>query len=461
VAATSVSRAAGLLRDPAKCFVVVAALVGVALAFGVPRMSGLDETAHFARAYRISEASLVPDEQAGTGGVVCLPAQVVRTAERLREDALEENPAFDGSGSKHFERCGDGRLAFDVATFAWYSPLGYAPQAVGIAAVRIVGADVATSDLAARLALLAAYVALVAVAIRRAPIGRWAFVAVALLPAAVLEAATSVSAGPITMAVAMLVVSSALRMCSPSDVRPTSRLVVEAAGLTIALALCKPSYLVVGLCYLLPLLGVGARRERWPIVLPLVGAGAVSVLWQRATDHLFVCDVRYFGVTTDADLVTERLVGDPLRFVGALVNAVIDFGGDWIEQLVRFGDRELTWPTYVCVLVFAGFALLAMQRDRESDVPLGAVRRSVFATALVIGVVVVLAAWLVYCSFPEIDFTSSPHARLFLPVLVLLPLALGPFRGRLAALGSIQLPVAIGLVGFYVIWTPSLIAHMR
>ena len=51
----------------------------------------------------------------------------------------------------------------------------------------------------------------------------------------------------------------------------------------VLLALAKPTYVVVALCYLVPLLDRARRRGSWPLLVP-VGVGiAVSALWQRGT----------------------------------------------------------------------------------------------------------------------------------------------------------------------------------
>ena len=67
--------------------------------------------------------------------------------------------------------------------------------------------------------MLAVYVAIVAFAIRRSPRGRWALCAVALIPVAVFQSASSLSPDAFTNAVALLVVSSALRALDPPDGR--------------------------------------------------------------------------------------------------------------------------------------------------------------------------------------------------------------------------------------------------
>jgi hypothetical protein len=68
-----------------------------------------------------------------------------------------------------------------------------------------------------RFAVLAAYLAVVWVAIRRAPRSKWALCAIGLLPVAVFQSASSVSHDALTTAISLLVLSSALRALDPPD----------------------------------------------------------------------------------------------------------------------------------------------------------------------------------------------------------------------------------------------------
>jgi hypothetical protein len=218
---------------------------------------------------------------------------------------------------------------------------------------------------------------------------------------------------------------------------------------------------VVAIAYVLPLIGTVRRWSRWPVLLPVGVAAAVSYVWQHGTRHLFVCDVRYFGVSTNPGRATDHLLAAPFTFLWESTRSLYDFGGNWTEDLVRIGNRELEWPTAVCALVLVGFALLALQRDRDETLTLNLWQRGTLLAGFVAGALAVLAAWLIYCSAPVVDIVGEPHARLFLPVLVLAPLAVGPIRTRIGSLVNARASLAGALVLFYAVWTPSVITHMR
>ena len=73
----------------------------------------------------------------------------------------------------------------------------------------------------------------------------------------------------------------------------------------------------------------------------------------------------------------------------------------------------------------------------------------------------VIAGWVIYCEAPPLEVTLKPHARLFLPLLALVPLALSLPRGRLAArLASARVPLALVLVPFEAVWLVAVAGKM-
>ncbi len=322
-------------RNPATTFVVVAGVVGVFLVFLVPPFAGIDEAGHFARVYQLSSATMVPvasPQGADEGGGACLPVPVVaaiardgirnqihdhQSETRLVEQLRTALRSSDAKLAASLPACGSDQRFVAFATFAWYSPVPYIPQAVAVGLVRAGGGSVDAMLLAARCASLLAYVGIAWLAIRRAPVGRWALCITALLPVALFQGATSLSPDAMTTALALLVISSALRMTAHQSPRLPRAFLVEATVLSVALGLCKPSYVVVALCYLLPLLGPARRLASWPLAIPLALGVGVSALWQTSQEHLFVCDTRFFGAQLDPDAQRHAILTNPLSLVGA------------------------------------------------------------------------------------------------------------------------------------------------
>jgi hypothetical protein len=485
-----------LFRDPATTFLIVGGVVGIVLCFLVPRFAGIDESGHFARAYQLQTGQIVPVEWSAPpgvpadrfgaeaeGGGACLPTEVIaavrRDLARYQVHQLTElgrpSLAAAAEAATHQQDhtlvaalppCGDGERFFRFASFAWYSPVPYLPAAVGVGLADRLGGSVGMMLLAGRVVALGAYLAIVYVAIRRSPVGRWALAITALLPAAMFQAATSLSPDALTIALSLLVISSALRMTySATEPGPMARLprayLVEAGVLSIALGLCKPSYAFVALCYLLPL--IGARRDRswWALGLPVVAGIGVSALWQSATEHLFICDSVFFGVQVDPGAQRHAAVTEPWRLVGASCRALADFGGDWTKDLAGVGDRVVGWSLGASLVVLALFMFLAVQRDTREGFDLSLGRRGALLAIALFTYLAVIVGWVIYCEAPPLHVGLKPHARLFVPLLALVPLALSfPLRSRAGRLASGAVPLSLLLVPFEAVWLVALAVKM-
>lgn len=453
------------LRDPAWAFLLIGGLVGLVLFIVMPPFTGIDEVEHFARAYQVSEGRMVPQRSGFAqdpllkGAGVCLPTDVAR---RLQEHASElylsnipfanQDRTASGTGERpsHAE-CPRGRRYAEISTFAWYSPLAYAPEAVVFAIARPLGASVDTLSALGRLAQLATYLGLVFVAIRRSSRSRWALAAGALLPVALFQA-NSLSPDGITIALSLLVLSSALRALDRPLGRFPRAMLVEAVALSLLLALAKPTYVVVALAYLVPLLDRARRRGSWPLLVPVATGLAVSALWQRGTRSLFVCDVRFFGVPTAPGSQTDAILTRPWDFLASSVRAFGEHGGRWTRELATVADRVVEWPLVVSALALVLFVLIACQQDRAPIRQLLIRERVAFVAIFLIGYLAVLAGWVAYCNGTAMDVVIHPNGRLLAPLVPVLLVGLAPDGPRATRLGNLRVPLAVGLVAFYAVW---------
>jgi hypothetical protein len=484
------------LRDPARCFLVVGGAVGVLLFVIMPPFSGIDEIYHFARTYQISEGDMLPQESVyhdaiRKGSGVCLPGDVVTTLEEYSAKLFIANLRFGTHGESGHDhsavvppsttpsptttappskrpsvastldrQCPTGRRYVDVSTYAWYSPVPYALGATAFAVVRPFDPSVDVLAYIGRFTELAFYLTVVFVAIRRAPRARWALCLAALLPVAMFQA-NSVSPDAFTTAMAILVLSSALRVIDREPGKLPRRVVVEALVLSMVLALAKPTYAVVALVYLVPLLDRERRRDSWVLLAPVAAGVLVSAAWQRATASLFVCDVRYFGIRPRPGDQATTILSQPWRFAGASVTAFADHGARWMQDVTTIGGRIVNWPTGIAVAAFLGFVVLACQQDRTPARPLAVRERLGLGVVFLLGVLAVLAGWLLYCNPAEMHVGPGLHARLFVPMIPVLFVAIAPDGRRATRFGNAAIPPAVALVAFYAIWLTDVARSLR
>jgi len=142
----------------------------------------------------------------------------------------------------------------------------YIPQATAILIARKAGLGADGMLIAGRFAALVVYLLLVRAGDQaRTTAAKWAFVATGLLPAAIMQASSSISHDAMTTALVLLVVSSALRAADPPEGTRFRNTVIEAVVLGVLLGSCKPGYAAVAVLYCCRCsatspTGCGARR---------------------------------------------------------------------------------------------------------------------------------------------------------------------------------------------------------
>jgi uncharacterized membrane protein len=307
--------------------------------------------------------------------------------------------------------------------------------------------------IAARFAVLATYIAIVAVAIARSPRSKWALCAVGLLPVAVIQSASSVSHDAFTTAIALLVVSSALRCLDPPPDTSTRALLIEALVFSAVLGLCKPVYVVVAGLYVLPILGGRRRTDRWPLVLAPVLGVLVSVVWNEVVGDLWKTDAGYFGIKVDDAHQSHELVHRPWDFGVDLARSVYHQIWDWLHTLVTVGPSVTVGPAILAVLALLIYAAVSLQRDRtEAPDPLGWLQRGLVVLALLAGVVLVAAANYVYWTEPGSSQVGGIQPRYFMPLVALVPVAVGSLPFRWARADRSTLPVGVLLAPVLIVF---------
>jgi uncharacterized membrane protein len=424
--------------DPARCFLAVGAVVGVLLVFVVPPLGGIDEPAHFVRAYQISTGRLVPITPAGhdTGAGACIPKELDHQVAVLVFDNYRRVVAPGSDTTLQYQGgirrgCPSGERFYDFSAFGWYSPISYLPQASVILAGRGLGLDAQALATVARLAGLAAYLALVFVAIRRCPFARWGLCAVGLLPVALFQAATSRAPDAITIGIGMLVLGAALRAVrGGTSVAAGGSSLVERIALCMVLGALKPTYAILSICFLLPLLRRPRSERVTTLVAPVVVAFATSVLWQSYAGHFFVCDTTFFGYRPDSHEQLRTILNHPFTYAWHVLGSFGDYGGKWIEEGLTVGATVSNWVWPAVALGLVAYIVAGARRDSTEQFALNWLHRGLLLLIVAIGAVAVISGEHVYCAPVGLDLVYPPHARHFLPLLPVLAVALTPSRPK-------------------------------
>jgi len=229
--------------------ILLGGIFGLLSAFITPPMQAPDETEHFYRAYQISEGRVVPtkiDEpppSGTTGGYLPTALAVAEQFEPLKHHPERQfgSPIENLRRLARVEIRNDDRSFFAFSNTAAYSPVPYLPQAFGIWFGRFFDRSPLLLAYAARIANLAAWLGLIAAAVRTTPVLPWAFVGLALTPMSLFLAA-SASGDAVTNGLCWLFIAQCLHLTCDTSTAPSSRDAARLAGVGFLVSLVKVPY---------------------------------------------------------------------------------------------------------------------------------------------------------------------------------------------------------------------------
>jgi len=247
--------------DPANFFLIASLIVGLFYCMAIPYGAGFDEERHLVRIYYMSQGHLMPD----------FPKKIIHQAvfDLSYQRRLVKTPAFDmftrETLSRRFSDEGE-KLRYGQRTQSIYSPVIFLPQAlIGRLLWWKFDFPILPVILLQRIAGLLIYVAGAYFAIRVIPFGKWILAALALLPAAMYQAAT-LNADGFTYGVSFAFIGWVLFVYVKERSGVQRRSVGVLIALSILLGLSKPVAII-----LLPLLFILFRHpfpsKKWIVLL--------------------------------------------------------------------------------------------------------------------------------------------------------------------------------------------------
>lgn len=379
---------------------MLAAACGTALGLAVPVLNAADEVYHWQRAVQVSQGQFFArrrDVPNGYGGPI--DAAALEFA-KWASQRLETSQRFTLSEARRAAVTVPQPAGTSMASFpstASFSPLAYLPQAAGIAAARAAGADVFTQLIAGRIANLFVYLSLIGVAVRSAPCGQRALLAVALTAPA-LHLAASISGDPLNFALPALLFAWCLRLRFESTATLSRGARYGLGLLVISLALLKPLHLLLAsIVLLIPARQFGGRRAMAVFIALALGIGvALSLAWNANYPFL---PGRYWGTGAEPGRALLAIADDPLKALGFFLHSLKwQMPIMWMDGWGRFGGFPPPFMTNVPkALSWAGLgALLALavaEARRHADRPAAALMA---ALALLFTFAIFGAFWLAF-----------------------------------------------------------------
>jgi uncharacterized membrane protein len=350
----------GLFLSPIKSFSILAGVFGFLIIILAPPLTGLDEEAHFVRAYGIANG----DFRLYDTDKVSIPQSFRKTIGCFQTKTSEPgamykfNYANYGVDKRVSYKCalalplqsGDTELVRTTA--APYSPTSYIPQAIAIVLGKLLNVPIIIMLYMVRLSVLVAYLAMIAYAIKLLPVRKWALAGIALLPTPLMGLTNPggdyLLFGLIAIVVAIVIRSIYIEKQALAKESNTLMAVLAVAAILMVL----PKGIFPGVC-ILPLVvfygSLGHRKAKKFAILFV--ALAVGLCWQKFGINLNLGNV---GVALNSPLDFPRV------FVETMFNrwTQTDFiyTGDGIDSVTISGS-SIGMPALIITIINILFAV--------------------------------------------------------------------------------------------------------
>ena len=416
-------------------YVLLALMFGFIFIAIVPPGWNPDEPQHYWRTQQIAQAGFMSDEFDGPGEIVYTGGKLLpdeanfilsyKVFEGLTDPSLRLNfPMWENEGAIKGTATEAEPVDVAFAGSGRYSPLVYAPQAVGVGVGNILNLPLLGGFYLAKVFGLLVQVAAIALAIYLIPRGKWILFIIGLLPSTVTQS-VALGGDVMTTSVGLLFIALVLRLAFGAK-RISSSSLVWVAILIAMLGLVKPSYLpLAGLIVLIPILHKNFRK---PLTLLKYGAiFAVATLpgliWLKMTS--FIQDNYSHGVDPEAQ--QEYVIRQPLDFIASFFNTYFT---DSQPKIYKTLLGNFAWDTaplpfiFMLVIVVVLVLSLFLSSPREQSFTITPAIKAIFLGLS--GLLILVISYGLYVFYTPLKEPSimGIQSRYFIPFLPLILLSL-------------------------------------
>jgi uncharacterized membrane protein len=181
-------------------------------------------------------------------------------------------------------------------------------------------------------------------------------------------------------------------------------------------------------------------------------------VWNATVSDLWKTDAGYFGIKVDDAAQKHELLHQPWEFGADLARTVVHQLWYWLHTLVTVGGSVTSGPAILAVFGLAVYGVTSLLRHRtEAPVALDWWQRALVLVIFFTGCLLIAIPNYLYWTEPGASQVGGIQPRYFMPLVVLVPVAIGALPFRWADTGRARFPIPVllvpGLLVFCVILT--------
>jgi len=334
--------------------------MGLWLVFTNPPYQSNDEDRHFLHAYNLSEGRLfyrVSPDSTQIGEM--FPERLLNTigsfqgihfqeGDKLEKEVVDSiaNIPLIAAKQVFYHHVGDSS-----------QKLGYIPAAVGIALGKHINNNAIWLGYWGRIGSLLAYLLIVFIAIKTAPILKNSMMVFALSPM-VMYQATSVTYDTLLFGISFMILGYSLKLWTADHQIGITKLIILTGIFSSGMALIKPGYFFIPLLLLMGLSQIEKLISRWTYYLVLAIVSAVAYwlsveLWQLINPDLSISDPIVFqkDFLFDSQMNLKWAMAKPLDTARNLILNLGFFRQEWWAGVFgKFGYAYAEMPGWIYLI---------------------------------------------------------------------------------------------------------------
>jgi uncharacterized membrane protein len=436
------------LTHPDRLFLLIAIPFGLLFAFLTPPFGGGDESFHYHRTADIAYFHILDKESKVPAGVVAFIYHGM--AHYLKADWVAySRTEYERLAAIPLDAGRAGTLMMNILTVN--HPINYLPQAVAFRLAAEAGAKPLALLYIARLAGLAAGIALTWLAIRVMPSHRYLLAGFALLPT-IVYFRSFLHTDAVTDGMAFLFIALALRAITETKPISTKESFLLAL-FALLIASCKGAYAPLALLALaIPRARFASLPKRLGVIAAIIIPAFIGGLgWMYLVKTFFFIGYHYqtWGGDPVPDEQLSFILHQPFAYLGVVVNTL--FGTPFFLLSLRgilaemgFMDIHLpSWTYGMLVFLLAGVAILDVSiRNATYTRPVRMLTLALFLACFGMALTLLYIQW----TGVQAPTIKGFQGRYFTPVLPLLFLFVKPVKQASATRAGWAV-VALGMFG--------------
>lgn len=430
--------------------------LGLIFMFIIPMSAVPDETAHFLRAYEITEGNFVSEknEQGQVGDYLSKeldddwhgPYIKYLHINELKENVLSDEKEF-----------------FQFGNTALYSPFTYVPQCIGISIAKIFTDKVLNIAYFGRIFTWCVIGIILFLCVKYIPFGKMILSVICLMPMNMQEC-ISLSADGFTFAIVTSFVTYVLYLIYTKKDKMSSKNIALLYILFFFLSSCKIVYVAFCLlAFLIPAEKFGTKKKYIiNVVLAVIMVISTSLIWLKVSSGFLI----EFNDGVDSSKQIAYILSKPHRYLYVLFNTIIAEGDTLVKTMF---SNYLSWQNVSInmVLVYLGMFIIILAAIKENIFIEEYIKRREMSTKVGLLICTLIVILLTFTSI-YVQWTPAYYSkvyglqgRYFIPLMLPIIFAVKKFNVNDNLDGKISETISVNKGVSYKILITSLVVFLN